>query len=200
MQQMLADNAAAAEAVIAGARGEQMAAAAALQAARQQLAENERDAVQILQDYTTKHRARLKENLRKEMAEEIAERLLEKGEPVHVVAALLELADWSLQSIAQCLGHRKVGSADAWLRYDESGRSGYVILHHGRVVHRFSYEFAGGSALAVIDVPTAGYWEANTGLPLEEREEILAFVGAQVVADRAPGYHYRIGEDTIVIY
>ena len=72
MQQMLADNAAAAEAVIAGARGEQMAAAAALQAARQQLAENERDAVQILQDYTTKHRARLKENLRKEMAEEIA--------------------------------------------------------------------------------------------------------------------------------
>ncbi len=200
MQKMLADNAAAAEAVVAGARAEQTAAAAELQAARKQLADNEQNAAQILEEYTKQQRAGLEKHIHTEILEEMAEKLLKKGESVSTVTALLDMAERLVQSVVKHLGLRKVGSANAWLEYDDEGRCGYVILHHGKTVYRFYYEFGGGETLAIISIPTASQWEAHTGLPLEEREAILEFIGLRVVADKAPGRGYRIDPDAIVIY
>lgn len=200
MQKMLADNAAAAETVVAGARAGQQAAAAELQAARNQLADNEQNAAQMLKEYTKQQRAQLEKHLHTEILEEMAGKLLKKGESVSTVTALLDMAERLVQRVFKRLGLRPVGSANAWLEYDEEGRSGYVILHHGKTVYRFSYEFGGGSTLAIIDIPAASHWEAYTGLPLADREAILEFIGLQVVADKAPGHRYRIDPDALVIY
>ena len=54
--------------------------------------------------------------------------------------------------------------------------------------------------MVIITIPTASQWAAHTGLPLEEREAILEFIGLQVVADKAPGHRYRIDHDALVIY
>ncbi len=200
MQKMLADNTAAAEAVLAGARSAQKAAADALQSAREQLRETEENAPQLLQEFTDRHRARLEKEMADDVKRKLAEQLLYHRESVQTVAVLMDLPEKFVQELAKRQGRRKVGSADTWLEYDESGRSGYVILNRDKIAVRFSYEFAGGNALAVIDVPTAGHWEAATQLPAAERDILLDFVGAQVVADRAPGYQYRVDMDTIVIF
>jgi len=91
MQKMLADNAAAAEAVVAGARAEREAAAGEWQAARNQWQENEQNAAQILQDYTDKYRAQFEKYLREAITEKIAEHMLKKGKSVEFVMALLSL-------------------------------------------------------------------------------------------------------------
>ncbi|MEO6037105.1 MAG: hypothetical protein ABIQ93_01750 [Saprospiraceae bacterium] len=200
MEKMLADNAVAAEAVVAGARTEQLAAAAELQMALQALQETEENAAQILQDYTDQHRARLEMDLREDLLKALALQLLQKGEAVSTVADLLEIGEGLVREIAKRQGRRKVGSLEAWLNYEESGRSGYVIFNYGKTSHRFSYEFGGGTALVVIDIPTASQWEAHTGLSLSDREAVLEFIGAQVAADKAPEYQYRIENQEIVIY
>ena len=200
MEKMLADNAVAAEAVVAGARTEQLAAASELQGAREQLQETEQNAANILRDYTNQHRERMEKDLRDDLLKEIAGQLLQKGESVSAVADLLEIGEGLVRETARRQGRQKVGSLEAWLNYDESGRSGYVIFNYGKISHRFAYEFGGGTALAIIDIPTPGQWEADTGLPLAEREAVLEFIGTQVVADKAPEYAYRIDDQSIVIY
>ena len=172
-----------------------------MEATRKQLVENELNTAKILQDYTAKSRAQFEKYIREEVKEKIGEHLLQQGESAEIVMALLDVPARFVESMVRRLGQQKVGSANAWLRYDEQeGRNGYVILHHGKSVNRFAYELGGTKALAVIEIPTASQWELHTGLPLAERELILEFVGTQMVADQAPGYKYRIGNDSIVIY
>ncbi len=200
MQKMLTNNSAAAEAIVAGARAEQIAAAAELQETRRQLTEMEQNKVQILQEYTTQLRAQLENYIRLEILEEMAEKLLKKGESLSVVGTLLGLAERVMQSVFRHSGLQQVGSANAWLEYEEDGRSGSVIFHHGKTTNRFYYEFGGDTTLVIIDIPTAAQWETRTGLPLAERELILDFIGKKVVADKAPGYSYRVENSAIVIY
>lgn len=200
MQKMLDENTAAAKAILAGAENERTAAATALAEARRQLQETERNAPQILQDYTAAYSARLEKDLLKEVKKEVAVQLLSQGKTIPVVARVLNVEEDFVRDLAKRERPRMPMLPNSWLEYEDDGRSGYVILHYGSIEHRFFYEFAGGTTLVTISIPVAAYWEKHTGLPLERREIILHFIGDQVVHDKAPGYLYRIEDQFIVIY
>ena len=86
------------------------------------------------------------------------------------------------------------------VRYDEKGRYGYVIYsdQHGSI--NFYYEFGGGHCVAILSLPTPVNWEKETGRPLEQREEILNFIGTKVVQDQAPGGTYSVSDQFLEIY
>ena len=86
------------------------------------------------------------------------------------------------------------------LRYQNYGRGGTIWYENGGTTFDMWWEFAGGDALVIVDVPSPEQWEARTKLPLTARTEVLTFVGETVVADHASGGSYLIGENVITIY
>ena len=89
----------------------------------------------------------------------------------------------------------------AKVRYGSSGRGGTLQYQSKEGAFEMWWEFAGGEALAIIDVPTPERWEAVTKIPKSRRDSILSFIGAQVVKDQTEGRgSFRIGDDVITIY
>lgn len=70
------------------------------------------------------------------------------------------------------------------ISYSSDGRSGYV--HYRSKAGNFDmyYEFGGGNVVVGINVPSSNDWVAQTGIPLEQREEVLNQIGQQVVKDQ----------------
>jgi hypothetical protein len=64
------------------------------------------------------------------------------------------------------------------------------------------YEFGGGDVVASIDIPSVEKWKRETGLPLDRRDEVLNFIGQQVVKDQTTGGRgsFKIEGDWINIY
>lgn len=90
----------------------------------------------------------------------------------------------------------------ARIAYQSDGRCGYVVFADGATRFSLYYEFAGGEALAVIDVPTTNEWTRHTGLPAHTREPLLRFIGATVAHDQTANHagRYELGTDTLTIY
>ena len=87
------------------------------------------------------------------------------------------------------------------VRYTDSGRSGTVHYISKEATLDLSYEFAGGNALAIIDIPKPQNWEAATKTPLSKRDSILNFIGRQVVEDQTQGNgSFEFDEDVLTIY
>lgn len=86
--------------------------------------------------------------------------------------------------------------AEALVRYSVKGRCGFIICSYNNQELSFYFEYSGGNNLAVIWIPTPENWEKETGLPLTERENVIHFVGRQVVADQvSPGKGYYTVEN-----
>lgn len=86
--------------------------------------------------------------------------------------------------------------------YESNGRCGYVVFSHRGTRFSLYYEFAGGDALAVIDVPSAHEWKRKTGLSLAARDPLLRFIGATVARDQTANHAgtYVLGTNTLTIY
>ena len=92
--------------------------------------------------------------------------------------------------------------AGAQIAYQSEGRSGSVIFAHAGTRFSMYYEFAGGNALAIIDIPTVKNWTARTGLPLHTRDPLLRFIAATVAHDQTTNHTgtYTISANAITIY
>lgn len=73
------------------------------------------------------------------------------------------------------------------IRYSNDGRGGYVYYQSAEANFAMYYEFGGGNRVASIDVPGLGDWYRVTGLPVARRDEVLNFIGLQVVKDQTLG-------------
>lgn len=73
---------------------------------------------------------------------------------------------------------------NARLFYTTEGRGGNVRYQSDIAKFEMWWEFGGGDAVAVIDVPSEKYWESQTGLPLEQRDKVLDFIGQRVAKDQ----------------
>ncbi|WP_080056373.1 hypothetical protein [Spirosoma aerolatum] len=92
-------------------------------------------------------------------------------------------------------------TAQARVHYSSDGRSGTVHYSSPQASFSMWYEFAGGDAIAIIDIPTPGTWVERTKLPLTDRETVLQFIGDQVVRDQVPGGGYfDCSDNTMTIY
>ncbi len=89
----------------------------------------------------------------------------------------------------------------AKLRYTSEGRGGTIWFENDQTQFDMWWEFGGGDALALIDIPSPEKWEERTKIPLEKREEVLNFIARQVVEDKTYGESaYLIGNNVITIY
>lgn len=210
MQQMLAQNAVAAEAVIAGAQAGFDEAAAQHAAARVALREMELNKEAIAAEFYDKHRAHIEKDLWQNIVTELTRRLLPASGSSSEVAELLEVPDGFVIGIAKELGmtawesdssgQQSLHENYVWVTYENQGRGGTIVFHLGKTVCRFWFEMAGAGALVLIEAPKEAHWEAQTGLPLAQRQRVLDYIGQQFVKDQAPGYKFRIEPDSIVIY
>ncbi len=80
--------------------------------------------------------------------------------------------------------HLSLALKGARVRYLSDGRSGSVVFSMGLRSFEMYYEFGGGDAVAIIDVPTQSEWLAKTWFASELREPILDFIGATVARDQ----------------
>lgn len=206
MQRMLADNAAAAKNVVSVALTEREAAAADRAAAGQALQDAQQQSKRLAAAFRKKHLSRVEADLREQLERQYAERLLRNGLSPSEVAALLDMPDQQITDIAQRVGYRFVpipGTSDmlsARVGYENHGRGGYMTLYWGAHHHRFWFEIAATPALLLIEVPTEAQWEAQTGIPLQQRSQVLQFLGERLVADEMPDHWFRIEPDSVVIY
>jgi len=87
------------------------------------------------------------------------------------------------------------------VRYASEGRSGNVHYISSEATFDFWYEFAGGNALAIVDIPTEQQWTARTGTPVARRLRILNFIGEQIVRDQTSGDgSFKIDDNCLTIY
>jgi len=101
-----------------------------------------------------------------------------------------------------CQFEAPASMAGARLTYVNDGRAGRVIFSLGGQQFDMYFEFGGGDALAVVDVPRAREWQRRTGFPLSMRAPILEFVGRTIVRDQTSSGTgtFVIHENAITIY
>lgn len=105
MQKMLADNAAAAEAVVAGARTERNVAAAERADARQALLDAQKNADKLSAGFYKEYYSRLEKDLGESLTRNFAARLLRIGKSPNEVAALLDAPDPLIADVARSVGY-----------------------------------------------------------------------------------------------
>ncbi|MEO6040181.1 MAG: hypothetical protein ABIQ93_17335 [Saprospiraceae bacterium] len=90
----------------------------------------------------------------------------------------------------------------AKILYSNDGRGGYVHYQSRAATFAFYYEFGGGEVVASIYLPSLPEWEKETGLPLARRDEVLNFMGRQVVKDQTSYGRgsFKIEKDFLNIY
>lgn len=90
----------------------------------------------------------------------------------------------------------------AILTYEDQGRGG--TIRFTGPTSRFSlwWEFAGGEALVLIGgFPESVAWERDTGIPREERDEVVRFVAERVLRDRVgPSGRWTWDGQTLTIF
>ena len=83
------------------------------------------------------------------------------------------------------------------LEFEGNFRAGTIVYIEGGIRIPFYHEMCGGGVHFSIDVPVAEKWEAETGRPLAERDDIIAFVAAETQRRQARTWNYVIRGDRI---
>lgn len=100
----------------------------------------------------------------------------------------------ALREQAKALGNARI-------HYTSEGRSGNLYFESDETTFNVWWEFGGGDALAIINIPSEKTWEALTKLPLDKRDAVLDYIGAQVIHDQASGRGtYEISDNFLTIY
>lgn len=128
--------------------------------------------------------------------EEICQWLNVKKDFVERIAELINRVAGFYRSGAQ-----KSSAKPGRLHYASMGRGGYVRFENNLTSFDMWWEFGGGNALALIDIPSEKEWEAKTKIPLAQRGETLRFIAEQVIQDQASGRGtYTWDDHTLTIY
>lgn len=83
------------------------------------------------------------------------------------------------------------------LEFEGNFRAGTIHYIEGDIRIRFYHEMCGGGVHFSIDIPVAEKWQAETGQPLAERDDIVAFVAAETQRQQARSWNYVICDNRI---
>ncbi|MCC6727561.1 MAG: hypothetical protein IT258_23855 [Saprospiraceae bacterium] len=184
-----------------------------LDAAQKAVKKAEKEGDKIAEDYFQKSRAALIEFTRKDLLRNLIWKHLKAGRAVEDICAWLEVEKEFVEQIIELMDRRvdyfrseaqkqviKL-EGNPQLIYKDQGRGGTIVFKNDHTSFDMWWEFAGGDALAIIDIPNDMRWETRTKLPKEQRMEILQFIGQQVVVDQTSGRgSFVIGDDVLTIY
>lgn len=204
----------AADAIKAVASADREAAQKELDAAKAAREAIEADTEKVVEAYFAERRAQLITFTQKELLRQLALKHLESGKKAEDIAHWLDvpldfvtkieavkLRLWNpfakktgLQKLAETLGNAR-------LLYSTQGRGGTVFFESNETKFDMWWEFGGGDALAIVDIPSEQHWVARTKLPLERRTDVLDYIAQQVIQDQASGRGtYEISDNYLTIY
>ena len=185
-----------------------------LGAAREARVQAEAIGEKMAADYFEQRREQLMEFSRTELLRNLVRRHLEVGESAADIIHWLSVEPQFVQNIQDVLDRleqfklEKAKEMD-WttpegkpkLRITTEGRGGTIYYDSETSHFNMWWEFAGGNALVIIDIPTEEHWTARTQLPFEQRDIVLRFIGEQVVESQTRGRgSFIIGTNVLTIY
>lgn len=83
------------------------------------------------------------------------------------------------------------------LEFEGNFRAGIIYYVEGDTRIRFFHEMCGGGVHFSIDLPSQERWEADTGRPLADRDDIVEFVASETQRRQARSWNYVIRADRI---
>lgn len=170
-----------------------------LDAARDAKKAAEDNGERIALQYLERRRKFIVETARNEVIGGLILMHLKDGKPASKIMQWLDVEEDEIEKYQEMLRREKKHERRQHLEYTQDGRGGKITYIDGDISLDFDWEFAGGNGVAIIFVPEKKYWEAQTGLPLEEMQGILEFVGKQTVEDKAPNCVYEITDGFVEI-
>ena len=170
----------------------------------------EAEGERIAEEYFAKARTQLMETAVTERLRQLTREHLEAGESPEDICAWLDVEPAFVEAIQVVIARVTAFRADhpetrrpegnPTLRYQNSGRGGTFWYENGPITFDMWWEFAGGDALVIVDIPPPERWEARTKLPLAVRMNVLTFIGENIVAKHASGGSFLIGDNVLTIY
>jgi hypothetical protein len=180
-----------------------------LDKAKSARADAEQEAEKLVEAYFKDRQDQFMEAARTELLRNLARKHLEAGKSVEEVVAWLDVPLKFVTDIRDVIqrvanlyaGKRTMPAGNPRLHYENNGRGGNYIFESDQTKFSMWWEFAGGDALVILDIPSANNWKARTKLPLSQRDEILTFIAEQIVQDQISGTgSFVIGTDVITFY
>jgi len=169
-------------------------------AAKDELLRIQRNAEKLSEEFIAQHRKTYDARVRNDTLMDVVEKLLAAGRSSHEVKLWLDVSDEMIAHAFTYLKFDLLIDRMANVYYDNQGKAGDVYFDWDGLILKFPFEFGGGNALAIIDVPDADHWESITSIPPEQRNAVLEFIAKRVVRDQAPDHEYEITADHITIY
>lgn len=184
-----------------------------LEAAQKARKKAEQAGEKLAQAYFEKQQQQLIESARTELLRDLARRHLEAGKSVEDICHWLNVEKSFVEKILEIIRrvaqyHRSAPAETPIkpdntprLQYSSQGRSGLIRFSNNLTSFDLWWEFGGGNALALIDIPSEKDWETITKIPLAKRDETLRFIAEQVIQDQASGNGtYSWDDRTLTIY
>jgi len=169
-------------------------------AAKEELHRIQLNAEKLSEEFIAAHQKEYDRRIRNDTLMDVTEKLLGAGLPSQEVKRWLEVSDEVIAHAHFYLKFEMLGDKMAKVYFDNQGRAGDVYFNWDGLIVKFPFEFAGGNALATIDIPTADNWLKETGIPVEQRMMVLEFVAKRIIRSQAPNHKYEIRDDIIRIY
>lgn len=169
-------------------------------AAQDEFKRIQREAHQISEAYMEQHRKEYLAQIKSQVFEDVLKKLILNEVPSDKLKKWLEIPSEVLADVWFDLGFEKLDELHVGhVSYEGQGRSGHVIFYRNDMTLHFPFEFAGGNALSIVEVPTVENWEKETKLPLSDRPVILEFVARRIIRNQAPNCKYLMHPDHILI-
>ncbi|MCK6693632.1 MAG: hypothetical protein L6Q97_16235 [Thermoanaerobaculia bacterium] len=158
-----------------------------------------------------KHRLQYDEAAKIKVLRDLARRHIEAGKPNSEIADWLGVEQDFVENIRVVVERvekfyagrqpkRTIPAGNPRVSFQDYGRGGTVFFESSDAKFEMWWEM-GINALAIVDIPPPDRWEARTGLPLARRDEILHFIGAEIVARQTvSGGSFVVGENVLTIY
>lgn len=182
-----------------------------LDAAQEARAKAEREGDKMAQTYFEGRQKQFAEAARTELLRSLVCMHLEVGKTSRDIAVWLDVPIAFVENIRQLLERQSQYKSkkpkrlrlegNPKLRYSDYGRGGTVYYESPDAQFDLWWEFAGGDAMVILDIPTPENWATHTKLPLEQREKVLTFIGEQLLEDKNGGRGYfLIGDNVLTFY
>lgn len=174
-------------------------------------AKAEKEGDKMAQEYFEGRQKQFREAAQTELFRNLSRMHLEAGKSSRDIAVWLDVPLKFVEEIRRLLERIAKNEAgkpqrlqlegNPKLRFADYGRGGTIYYESPDANFDMWWEFAGGNALVIVDIPTQEQWEQRTKLPLHQREKVLAFIGEQILDNKNYGVGtFIIGDNVMTFY
>ena len=200
-----------ADLIVANAEQLKLATEAELSEAKKIRMNAELEAEKMVHEYFNLRQEQFMEAARTELLRNLTRTHLEDGKSIDEIKNWLKVNESfiiEIKTILERVAMIRSKNAEALemegnpkVTYENKGRGGNVCFQNDKTRFNLWWEFAGGDALVILDIPTEKQWVARTNISLEDRKKVIIFIAEQIIKDQMSGSGtYIVGENVITFY